>query len=47
MPGGRSCPQPSDLGGPKGIPMLDIAVLGLGTGLFALMLAYVAACERM
>jgi len=27
--------------------MFDIAVLALGIGLFALMLGYVAACERL
>jgi hypothetical protein len=30
-----------------GIPMLDLLLLALGVGLFGLMAAYVAGCERV
>jgi hypothetical protein len=31
----------------KGIPMLDVILLALGFGLFALVVAYAFACDRL
>jgi len=34
-------------GGAKEIPMLDLVMLVLGIGAFALLIGYVALCERL
>jgi hypothetical protein len=45
----RTAPSVRPIAGPcrQGTTMLDILLLGLGLGAFALMAAYVAGCDRV